>query len=217
MTRPLIWCRLQLRCPIRWLSKRSSLFWNGTSAGLFAVCPAESANPALERPQCEEGGFILEFVAGTRHSVWIVEGGCTTSIILAGSTPAGVVGMASIESAAVALPHPFCTRKTFVKRLPNLTHFYVLQADRLREIIRSVGFPTGALPGSCLLTRLSIAPVRTPCCGGINVVAGADLGPGPIRSLGFDDYAWRKAKLRRSCWWILEIHSVVDLLPARSA
>jgi hypothetical protein len=74
----------------------------------------------------------------------------------AGSPLAGTVRSASIESAAVLLPESVLRTKDFVERFPEVARSYARQTERLREIIRCVGFVTGGLPGSRLLTRLAI-------------------------------------------------------------
>jgi zinc-finger of transposase IS204/IS1001/IS1096/IS1165 len=52
--------------------------------------------------------------------------------------------------------NPSCEQKNFVERFPEVARSYARQTERLREIIRCVGFVTGGLPGSRLLARLAI-------------------------------------------------------------
>ena len=112
--------------------------------------------------------------------------------------------------------NPTCGRKIFVERLPEVARPYGRQTDRLADIVRSVGFVVGGLPGSRLLARLAITTsddtvlrcVKSPSQGSTNL---------PVRTLGVDDWAWRKNQDYGTILVDLDQRRVVDLLPGRSA
>ena len=113
--------------------------------------------------------------------------------------------------------NPSCARKIFVERLPLVAHSYARQTDRLREIIRCVGFVTGGLPGSRLLVRLAVIVSDDTVLRLVKLLPLADANEDPIRCLGVDDWAWRKGQDYGTILVDLERHRVVDLLPERSA
>jgi transposase len=112
--------------------------------------------------------------------------------------------------------NPACERKIFVERLPEVARPYGRQTDRLMDIVRSVGFVVGGLPGSRLLERLAITIsddtvlrcVKRPSAGSAN---------SPVQTLGVDDWAWRKGQDYGTILVDLDRRRVVDLLPGRSA
>jgi transposase len=113
--------------------------------------------------------------------------------------------------------NPSCARKIFVERLPLVARSYARQTDRLREIIRCVGFVAGGLPGSRLLVRLAVIVSDDTVLRLVKLLPVADANEDPIRCLGVDDWAWRKGQDYGTILVDLERHRVVDLLPERSA
>jgi transposase len=113
--------------------------------------------------------------------------------------------------------NPSCARKIFVERLPLVAHSYARQTDRLREIIRCVGFVAGRLPGSRLLVRLAVIVSDDTVLRLVKLLPVADSNEDPIRCLGVNDWAWRKGQDYGTILVDLERHRVVDLLPERSA
>ena len=113
--------------------------------------------------------------------------------------------------------NPSCARKIFVERFPNVAAAYARQTDRLKEIIRCVGFVSGGLPGSRLLERLAIVVSDDTVLRFVKLLPSADSDEYPVRSLGVDDWAWCKGQEYGTILVDLERHCVVDLLPERSA
>lgn len=112
--------------------------------------------------------------------------------------------------------NPACARKIFVERFPNVAAAYARQTDRLKEIIRCVGFVSGGLPGSRLLGRLAIVVSDDTVLRFVKLLPSADSDEYPVRSLGVDDWAWCKGQEYGTILVDLERHCVVDLLPERS-
>ena len=109
-----------------------------------------------------------------------------------------------------------CARKIFVERLPNVALAYARQTDRLREIIRCVGFVTGGLPGSRLLARLAILVSDDTVLRLVKIAPAGESSHCPVECVGVDDWAWRKGQEYGTILVDLEQHCVLDLLPERS-
>ena len=113
--------------------------------------------------------------------------------------------------------NPSCARKIFVERFPNVADAYARQTDRLKEIIRCVGFVSGGLPGSRLLARLAIVVSDDTVLRFVKLLPAIGSDEYPVRSLGVDDWAWCKGQEYGTILVDLERHCVVDLLRERSA
>ncbi len=109
-----------------------------------------------------------------------------------------------------------CQRKVFVERLPQITRAYGRQTDRLKEIVRSVGFVAGGLPGSRLLARLAITVSDDTVLRFVKLMPVAQEED-PVRCLGLDDWAWRKGQDYGTILVDLNRHAVVGLLSDRSS
>jgi transposase len=87
----------------------------------------------------------------------------------------------------------------------------------LADIVRLIGFVAGGLPGSRLLARLAIETSDDTVLRRVKMRPQSHAIDEPIRSLGVDDWAWRKGQDYGTILVDLERHRVVDLLPGRSA
>ena len=112
--------------------------------------------------------------------------------------------------------NPACERKIFVERLPEVARPYGRQTDRLMDIVRSVGFVVGGLPGSRLLGRLAITISDDTVLRCVKSPSEGSNNP-PVQTLGVDDWAWRKGQDYGTILVDLDRRRVVDLLPGRSA
>jgi transposase len=110
-----------------------------------------------------------------------------------------------------------CVRKIFCERMHGVARVFARQTIRLAEIIGFVGYIAGGLPGARLLDRLSVKvsddTIRRRLTG--NRLESQEEEP--IRSLGVDDWAWRKQQSYGTILVDLERRRVADLLPDRSA
>lgn len=110
-----------------------------------------------------------------------------------------------------------CKRKIFCERMLGVAQVFARQTTRLAEIIGLVGYVAGGLPGARLLDRLAVKisddTVRRRVIGNRAELQEDE----PIRSLGVDDWAWRKQQSYGTILVDLERRRVADLLPDRSA
>src|SRR5438034_4320447 len=113
--------------------------------------------------------------------------------------------------------NPGCGRKVFVERIPEVALPHARQTHRLADIDRLIGFVVGGLPGSRLLARLAITTSDDTVLRRVKMRAPSDSTDNPIRSLGVDDWAWRKGQDYGTILVDLDRHRVADLLPGRSA
>jgi len=110
-----------------------------------------------------------------------------------------------------------CPRKIFCERLPQVARVYARQTDRASEIVRLVGYVAGGRPGQRLLSRLSIATSDDTVLRRVRREPAQAPAAIPIRNLGVDDWAWRKAQEYGTILVNLDLRRVVDLLPDRTA
>jgi hypothetical protein len=110
---------------------------------------------------------------------------------------------------------PWCPRRIFAERVPSLAAPRVRQTARLPRRLTHVGLAVGGEAGVRLVRAQGIqVSARTV----LRLVRTAPLPPvGPVRILGVDDWSQRRGRTFRTILVNLETHTIVDLLPERTA
>jgi transposase len=111
--------------------------------------------------------------------------------------------------------NPACARKIFAEPLPAVARPHARRTTRVREIMRLIGYTAGGLPGSRILERLACPVSDDTVLRAVKCPTEPSVGDS-IRSLGVDDWAWRKGQNYGTIFVDLDKHRVVDLLPDRS-
>jgi transposase len=175
----------------------------------------------LDSVQRDERGFLLE--VSTRHPAHCPDCGRKSRSFhssyqrqLQDLPWQGLSVRLRLRARRFRCRNPPCSRKIFVERLPNVAESYARQTTRLKEIIRSVGFVTGGLPGSRLLARLAIHTSDDTVLRLVKLLPLEESQEDAVRCLGVDDWAWRKGQNYGTILVDLERRSVADLLPERS-
>ena len=110
---------------------------------------------------------------------------------------------------------PTCARRIFTERLPDVVAPYARRTTRLADLLRLLAVALGGALGSRVLRRL-----RTPVSAAtlLHLIRRTPLGVRPTpRVLGVDDWSQRRRKTYGTILVDLERHTVVDLLPDRTA
>lgn len=109
----------------------------------------------------------------------------------------------------------WCKRKIFTERIPALVAPSARRTVRLRSHLERDGFALGGAPGSRHATEQGTAVSRRTLLRLIRAAPAPAIGP--VTALGVDDWAQRKGRTYGTILVNLETHTVIDLLPDRTA
>jgi transposase len=108
---------------------------------------------------------------------------------------------------------PECRRKIFTERVPAFVQPWARMTSRLSQMLQAMGLATCGELGTRLSGHLGIHTSPTTLLR--RVMARPSLPPGPLSSLGIDDWSFRRGRTFGTILLDLDRHMVIDLLPDR--
>lgn len=103
-----------------------------------------------------------------------------------------------------------CPRKVFCERIAGVARPYARRTERLAVIVGAVGYVAGGLPGARLLQRLAILMSDDSVRREVIRHAPRPQDQEAVRSLGIDDWAWRKYHTYGTILVDLDRHLLAD-------
>ena len=111
--------------------------------------------------------------------------------------------------------NPDCTRKIFTERLPAFVEPWAQVTTRLFEAVQAIGLATGGELGTRLADRIGFHTSPSTILGRIMALAPCSFPPASC--LGIDDWSFRRGRKFGTILVDLTTHTIIDLLPDRSA
>ncbi len=108
-----------------------------------------------------------------------------------------------------------CPRKIFTERIPELLEPSSRLTTRLRVAVQEIGFATCGKGGERLCPKLGMRVTDTTLLWSLHRVKTPAVGQ--VRVVGIDDWSWRRGQRYGSLLVNLETHTIIDLLPERTA
>ena len=110
---------------------------------------------------------------------------------------------------------PECPRKILTERLADLIEVSSRLTKRLRSAVQEIGFATCGKGGERLSSKLGMRISDTALLWSLFLVPVQACGKGEV--IGIDDWAWRKGQRYGGILVDLESHTIIELLPERTA